>query len=1008
LTPERWAKIEEVFHRAVECDAAKRTALLDEVCGTDPELRYEVETLLSSELSARDHLQDAVHSGLRDFSFSLTGKVVSHYRILDALGGGGMGLVYRAEDIRLGRRVALKFLPEGSDGDPAALARFGREARAASALEHPNICPIYEFGEHEGRSFLVMQLLEGQTLRELLENRKREISKSESDAKTGADDALPVEQVLDLGIQIANGLEAAHQKGIIHRDIKPANIFVTSQGQAKILDFGLAKLARDAMKEAEEQEQEYVRNSIHELRQDPSLGRPDSSLSRTGETMGTAGYMSPEQARGDKLDARTDQFSFGLVLYEMATGHCAFDGETGAPLYKAILTQSPISARQINPAIPSTLAHVITKALEKDRERRYQTMTQMRSDLEILKREMSPRFLLRRWLLAMALVFALAVTSAIYWFAKGRTASRQGFSEATFRQLTLNSSENPVGSGSISRNGKYLAYTDTQGMHVEDIASGLTQLVLVPWGMESASTHWEIIDSAWFPDNARFVANAHPADEDTATWSSRTSSIWVFSTTGAAPRKLREHAVAEAVSPDGASIAIGANPSKFGEREASLINSDGQKARKLFETDENSGFGMFLWSPDSKWSIYLLSDSAGDGPLISRDLQRGSPKVLLTRAELKQSRGDFSLLPDGRLVYQVAEPGSAPEGVRSPQDTCNYWTLPLDLRSGKRIGNPTQLTKWTGFCSFGTGNATIDGKHLVFIRSAVNWTVYVADLAAGGTRMSNLRHLTLDERPDFLQDWTNDSAKVLFVSGHADRYGIYEQALDGGTPLTISFGAGNFRNTQVTPDGKWVLGIFSRNAADGNSQNQLMRIPLAGGTPELLTSIAEGQSGIFCARPASTLCALFETSKDRKQVIVTSIDPVKGRGPELARANVDPAAYTWSSSISPDGTRVVVAPLPHGPIQILSLRGQPEQVLPTEFNSISGDVFWAADGNGLYVPDETTRGRVIYYVDLQGHTRVLWANPGGWGTWARPSPDGRHLAIQTSNPTSNMWMMENF
>ena len=678
MTPERWAQIEELFHRAAECDVAQRTALLDEVCGTDAELRREVEALLSSEASARDHLQDAVDSEFRDFSFSLTGKVVSHYRILDALGGGGMGLVYRAEDVKLRRRVALKFLPEELAKDPAAPARFEREARAASALEHPNICPIYEFGEHEGRSFLVMQLLEGQTLRELLENRKRETSKPDSDTTSAADHALPVAQVVDLAIQIATGLEAAHQKGIIHRDIKPANIFVTSQGQARILDFGLAKLTGDAMKEADEPEQERLRGLNQDVRQDAPVGTPDPLLSRTGVAMGTAGYMSPEQARGEKLDARTDVFSFGLVLYEMATGHRAFEGETGPELYKAILTQAPVSAGQVNPAIPSKLAHIITRALENNRDRRYQTVAQMRSDLEILKQEIAPKPRLSRWVLASAIVFVLAVVSAFYWFAKRQVESRQAFSEATFRQLTLNSSENPVGSGSISPNGKYLAYTDQQGVHVQDIESGIDQPVPVPQGMETDSTHWEIVDSAWFPDAARFVANAHPANQDRAEWSARTTDIWIFSRAGRAPLKLREHAVAEAVSPDGASIAIGVNPGKFGEREALLIDSEGKKARKLFETDESGGFGMFLWSPDSKWSIYLLSDSAGDGPLISRNLQGGPPVTLLTHTELKQSRGDFFLLPDGRLIYQVAEPGSAEEGVRSPQDTCNYWALALE------------------------------------------------------------------------------------------------------------------------------------------------------------------------------------------------------------------------------------------------------------------------------------------------------------------------------------------
>src|SRR3984893_8699161 len=306
LTPERWAQIEKLFHRAVECEPEGRPGLLDEVCSDDPELRREVEALLSCEASAGDHAQATVRSELDGFGFSLVGETVSHYRILDGLGSGGMGLVYRAEDLKLGRQVALKFLSEQSANEPAALARFEREARSASALEHPNICPIYEFGEHEGQPFLVMQLLEGQTLRELIL------------AAGPGKPPLELSKLLDLAVQIVDGLDTAHQKGIIHRDIKPANIFVTNQGQAKILDFGLAKLFRD---EAAEEESEHRAPSEDDAggraSNTSSPGTPNPLLSRPGMLIGTAGYMSPEQARGEKLDARSDLFSFGVVLYEM-------------------------------------------------------------------------------------------------------------------------------------------------------------------------------------------------------------------------------------------------------------------------------------------------------------------------------------------------------------------------------------------------------------------------------------------------------------------------------------------------------------------------------------------------------------------------------------------------------------------------------------------------------------------------------------------------------------------
>jgi serine/threonine protein kinase len=296
----------------------------------------------------------------------LIGQKVTHYRVLSLIGGGGMGLVYKAEDLKLNRLVALKFLPEEMATDPLTLQRFDREAKAASSLNHPNICTIYGVEEHGSLPFIVMELLEGESLRELISRF------SSFDGESGRE--LPLEQMLEIAIQIAEGLDAAHQKGIIHRDIKPANIFVTTRKQVKILDFGLAKIAMG----------ETDPPSDHSIERGPkpslvtpvqhSWGEHTSSL--TGIAMGTAAYMSPEQVRGEQLDSRTDLFSFGLILFEMATAQRAFGGETAAVVQDAILHRELPPVRELNPKLPVQLEVIIERALKKDREQRYQSASE--------------------------------------------------------------------------------------------------------------------------------------------------------------------------------------------------------------------------------------------------------------------------------------------------------------------------------------------------------------------------------------------------------------------------------------------------------------------------------------------------------------------------------------------------------------------------------------------------------------------------------------------------------
>src|SRR5437762_10588905 len=283
-------------------------------------------------------------------------ETIAHYRILRQLGKGGMGVVYEAEDTKLGRRVALKFLPEATHRDEQALERFLREARAASALNHPGICTIHAIEEHDGRTFIAMELLEGQTLDKLI--------------PAGS---LPISRTIDIGVQLADALDAAHKKGIIHRDIKPANIFVTDRGSVKILDFGLAKLLPD-----------------HHAGLDGStLGDPETLLlTSPGTAVGTISYMSPEQARGEELDARSDLFSLGGVLYQLITGKLPFPGTTSAVVFDNILHSAPVAPVALNPGVPAELERILNKALEKDRDVRYQVAAELRADLKRLQREL--------------------------------------------------------------------------------------------------------------------------------------------------------------------------------------------------------------------------------------------------------------------------------------------------------------------------------------------------------------------------------------------------------------------------------------------------------------------------------------------------------------------------------------------------------------------------------------------------------------------------------------------
>jgi serine/threonine protein kinase len=586
MDSDRWKKVDSVLQAAVQRPPAERSDFLKKACKGDPALEEEVRSLLASQEEAGSFLESpamevAAQALARGQSqdtgkqrHSLAGQRISHYRIIEKLGGGGMGVVYKAEDKQLGRFVALKFLPDDLAKDAEALERFRREARAASALNHPNICTIYEIGEQDQRRFIAMEYLEGRTLKHTIAGRPMEL-----------------ERLLGVAIQVADALDTAHGKGIIHRDIKPANIFITEGGHAKILDFGLAKVSstKSAMDKAETL-------SVQEAEQE--------HLTSPGSTLGTVAYMSPEQAGGKALDARTDLFSFGVVLYEMATGTLPFRGETSAVIFHAILERTPISPLRLNPGIPPKLEDIINKALEKNRDLRYQHASEMRADLKRLKRDSEsgvkpalppPRSATQRRTLAMTaaiLLMAGLIGAILYHYSRWTPAASNEWEQLTF---FTDSAVYPA----FSPDGRMLTFIRGTGTF---LTTGQVYVKLLPGGQPVELTHDSRVklSPVFSPDGSRIAyGTANP-------WET-----WEVPVLGGEPRLLFPNASSLTWIESGSRLLF--SEIKEGAHMAVVTTDEGRgQAREVYDPPGERGMAHHSYlSPDGRWVLIVEMLSQG-------------------------------------------------------------------------------------------------------------------------------------------------------------------------------------------------------------------------------------------------------------------------------------------------------------------------------------------------------------------------------------------------------------